>query len=85
MKDTIYELLVTTAITGFVIYVVWIAYMFITTRKRYRVTCECGHRERAYSLTSAKWSASEHMMRCKGKAVVSPTPPADIAKAHEQA
>lgn len=80
MSDAILEGLLSLAITGCIVYVVMLAYMFITTRKRYRVACECGHRERAYSLTSAKWAATEHMMRCKGKAIVSPLPAKDIAE-----
>lgn len=81
--DTVLELLLGFAITGGIIYGAFVIHMLITTRKRFRVTCECGHRERAYSLTSAKWAATDHMLKCRGKAVVSPLPAADIAKAAE--
>jgi len=83
MNDLIIDLVLAASITGLIVYVVLVVCSFVDNRKRYRVTCECGHRERAYSLTSAKWAATEHMMRCRGKAVVSPLPPVDIAAGAE--
>lgn len=83
MSDTFLEGLLGLAITAFIIYGALLAHMLFTTRKRFRVTCECGHRERTYSLSGAQLNATEHMMKCKGKAIVSPLPAADIAKAAE--
>ena len=80
MYDAILELLLNLAIAGFIIYAGFVGWMFAANRKRYRVTCECGWRTRTITLTSAKWDATEHMLKCKGKAVVSPLPAADIAK-----
>jgi hypothetical protein len=80
MNDAIAELILNLAIAFFIIWAGFVGWMFAANRKRYRVTCECGHRARTITLTSAKWDATEHMQRCKGKAVVSPLPAADIAK-----
>lgn len=83
MNELIIDSITALAIAFLIFYGAWVIHMFIANRKRYRVTCECGHQEKAYSLTSAKWAATEHMMRCKGKAIVSPLPPVDIAAAAE--
>ncbi|MEU0312486.1 hypothetical protein [Nocardioides sp. NPDC006273] len=83
MSDFIFDLIIAITITGLIVYIAWVACLFIDARKRFRVTCECGHRERTITLTSAKWAATEHMMKCRGKAVVSPLPPVDIAAGAE--
>jgi hypothetical protein len=80
---TIQDLLISLGVTGGLAFCAFVGWMFAAARKRYRVTCECGHKERTITLSSAKWGATEHMMRCKGKAIVSPLPPREIAKSAE--
>lgn len=80
---TIQDLLISLAVTGVIAYCAFIGSVFASTRKRYRATCECGWQERTITLSSAKWGATEHMLRCKGKAIVSPLPPREIAESAE--
>lgn len=83
ITDTIVDILLNLAMAAFILYMGFVGWLFAANRKRYRVTCECGRRERTITLSSAKYAAEQHMLKCKGHAIVSPLPAADIAKAAE--